>query len=186
MPGMAKHQARKHQAPKSVRGAKRNIATALQPAPSLLLSLGAAVLVTAVIFGSASVALRGDGGRQTTTNVGASRLQPVAPVAPSASPSPEPVASPSTTVRVVSPGVKAKPPTIEIRWTATSWVEVTIENNVEIFRGTFPKGTVKRFTGRFFEVEVGYGSAITLIYKGGKPRVAGAPGELVQYDFWGP
>jgi len=142
-------------------------------ATSLLLPLSAAVLVTAVMFGSAGIAGRGDSQPQRTTNAGTSQLEPEA--TPSASP------SPSASAVVVNPRASRpvrSDPTVELRWTrGASWVRVIDHKGVVRINAIYPKGTVKRLTGSSFYVELDNAGAITLTGQAGKPLVAGQIGQ---------
>ena len=145
------------------------------PALSLLLSMGSAVLVTAVMFGSAGIAGRAGGSpAEQTTAAGASQLESEAPRS----------ASPSASAVVVNP--QAPPtvrsgPTVELRWTrGASWVRVTDHKGVVRINASYPKGTVKRFTGPSFYLELGSAGAITLIGQAGKPLVAGGMGQTAE------
>jgi len=134
--------------------------------------MGAAILVTAVIFGSAGVADRSTSRAQQTATAG-SRLLPFAPLGTSPVPS-------ATTQPTTSPTASRRP-TVELRWTAgQSWVRVTDHTGAVRINDIYPKGTVKQFTGPSFHLELGNAGAITLIDQDGKQIVAGKAGQTVE------
>ena len=162
---------------------------AAHPAPSLLLSLGAAVLVTAVIFGSVSVADQGNGRAQrssassTTTTTGPPAGGASAVASQSAQPAPVPEPVPAATATAT----KLTRPTVELRWTGgESWVRVTDHTGWVLINDIFPRGTVKKFWGPSFYLEMGNAGAITLIDKGGKPMIAGKFGQIARCTVKGP
>ena len=143
-----------------------NAASGGHPALSLLLSMGAAILVTAAVFGSTGFADRSEGPTQPGAN---------APT--SASGSARSQGSPSPLDR----------PTLELRWTnGASWVRVTDAKGAVVINDIFAKGTVKKFTGPSFRVEIGNGGALTMIDKGGQPKIAGAAGRVTTSTITGP
>lgn len=147
----------------------RPVSTAAQgghPALSLMLSMGAAILVTAVVFGSTGFADRTDSAAQPRTNSSASA---------------------SGSARPQGPQSPVGRPTLELRWTnGASWVRVTDSKGTVLVNDIFARGTVKKFTGPSFRVEVGNAGAVTMIDKGGKPKIAGTAGEMTRTTVTGP
>lgn len=136
------------------------------PALSLLLSMGAAILVTAVVFGSTGFADRDADPAQPRANT---------PAAASGSARPQGPQSPLGR------------PTLELRWTnGTSWVRVTDAKGAVVINDIFAKGTVKKFTGPSFRVEIGNAGAVTMVDKGGRPKVAGVTGQVARSTVTGP
>ncbi len=138
-------------------------------APSLLLSMGAAILVTAVIFGSAGFADRDGNRAHSTTKASAARPTPAAAAG----------AGGSTSV--------ASRPTFELRWThGQSWVRVTDHKGTVVLNDIYPQGTVKRFTGPSFTLEIGNAGSVSVIDKGGALRRVGTTSQTVKLTITGP
>jgi len=150
-----------------------------RPASSLLLSMAAAILVTAVVFGSVGLVDRGSNRERRSPATGLAVPTPSPPVeaSPSPSASAQPVTFPTTLPR----------PTVELRWThGQSWVRIVDNEGVVVVNDIYDKGTVKKFTGPSFFVEMGNAGAITLIQKGGTPTIAGKVGETARWTVIGP
>ncbi|MGB9376373.1 MAG: DUF4115 domain-containing protein [Mycobacteriales bacterium] len=139
----------------------RNFSGGEHPAISLVLSTGAAILVTAVVFGSTSFA---DRGTEKADRSGASSPAATAPAA-----------------------TKSAPATVELRWTkGNSWVRVTDAKGKVLINDIYPAGTVKQFTGPRFTVEIGNPGAVTVLDKGQPQKLVGKPGSVTRSTITGP
>ncbi len=148
--------------------AGRDTAPSQHAALTLLLSMGAAILATSVILGSVGPADRSDSPDPRGATISARSVPAGALSAPAAT---------SATGR----------PTVELRWThGRSWVRVTDSKGAVVINDIYPQGTVMRFTGPKFDVEIGNAGVVTVIDKGGVPRIAGETGETVRWTFTGP
>ena len=153
--------------------------------PSLLLSMAAAIIVTAVIFGSVGLADRAGTSRAQQTNSAGSRLEPATPLGTSASPA-TPLGTSASPSAPSAPSAARSRPTVELRWThGESWARVTDHKGVVLLNDIFPKGTVKKFTGPSFYLEMGNAGAITLVDKG-KAMIAGKQGQTARCTVTGP
>lgn len=136
------------------------------PALSLGLSTAAAVVVTAAVFGSTGFADHNEGTAQRRATTPTAVSEPARPQAPQ------------------SPLAR---PTLELRWTyGTSWVRITDDRGTVVVNDIFGKGTVKKFTGPGFQVEIGNAGAVTMIDKGGSPKLAGPVGQPIRSTVTGP
>lgn len=152
--------------------------------PSLLLALGVALVVAAVLLATVAVVNRG-GQPQAAPNVTPSpsplidttATQTPSPPPPTPSPSPTPVEQPSPPVH---------PPTVALRFTGESWVRIRDAQGKIILVGLQPAGTVRAFTGPRFYVELGNGGAVLVSIKGSPPRLMGAVTQVVRFTVTGP
>ncbi len=95
---------------------------------------------------------------------------PDASVSPNVSPSPS-----------ASPEV-AGPNTLEVRFSAPSWLRVTVDGNVSM-EGTFPAGTVRQFHGKIARLRVGNAGGVEIIVDGKSLGKLGSAGDVVERSF---
>jgi cytoskeleton protein RodZ len=134
-------------------------------------SLVAVLLIALVVFNALTM-------RQRARVAVAPGSAPTADVAASASPGPvESAASPSPT-----PSPTPNPSdrrSLELRFTAPSWVRVVVDGNVSMV-GTFPAGTAKLFHGTLAKLRVGNAGGVEIYVDGKKLGKLGANGDVVE------
>lgn len=91
---------------------------------------------------------------------------------------------PNTTASAL-PGAlmpRPEPNSLTLRFSAPSWVRVTIDGNVSM-EGTFPAGTSKLFHGRAAFVRVGNAGGVQLFVDGKPVGKLGRAGDVVERTF---
>ncbi len=161
-------------------GAHAPARSAFSP-PSLLLALGVALLVTAVLLATVAIVKSG--------------AQPQAAPNPTPSPSPlismpsptsAPTASPSPTPSpTINPTTVAGTPTLVLRFIGPSWVRIRDARGTVVLLGIQPAGAVRRFNGPRFDVELGSAGAVLVAIKGGPAHVTGRVGQISRFTVTG-
>jgi len=159
-------------------------------------SLVAVVLIAVVVYNEAVLRAR-----QSERVAAASPLpsyspgassSPGASASPEASESPSPSGSASPTGSAgpsaspppagsASPGVVAEP-TLELRFSAPSWLRVTVDGNVSM-EGTFPAGTIRQFHGKNATLRIGNAGGVEVIVNGKSQGKLGPAGDVVERSF---
>ncbi len=132
----------------------------------------AAVLVAFVIYNFIMLRQpRGAVASATATSAPLSQASPSPLPSNSAGGSPQPRVS-----------AQLKPQTMEVLLTASSWLRVTIDGNVNM-EGTFPKGTAKSFHGKAAVALVGNAGGVKIIVNGKPVGALGKIGDVAERTF---
>ncbi len=126
-----------------------------------------------------------------STEVASAPSGPASPSpAASASPSPTESASPSPEASPdasMSPGASASPlvagaQSVELTFTAPSWVRVTVDGSVSM-EGTFPAGTARLFHGKTAVLRIGNAGGVEVTVDGKSLGTLGKTGDVVERTF---
>ncbi|MGB6986123.1 MAG: RodZ domain-containing protein, partial [Candidatus Aquilonibacter sp.] len=143
-------------------------------------SLVAVVLIAIVVYNEATLR-----GRQTAAGL-PSNSPTVSPAASAtalaASTGASPDASESPTVAPSGSPAAAGPNTLEVVFSAPSWLRVTVDGNVSM-EGTFPAGTVRQFHGKIARLRIGNAGGVEIIVDGKSLGTLGSAGDVVERSF---
>ncbi len=143
-------------------------------------SLVAVVLIAIVVYNEATLR-----GRQTTAGL-PSNSPTVSPAASAtalaASTGASPDSSASPTIAPSGTPPSAGPNTLEVVFSAPSWLRVTVDGNVSM-EGTFPAGTVRQFHGKIARLRIGNAGGVEIIVDGKSLGKLGSAGDVVERSF---
>jgi cytoskeleton protein RodZ len=151
-------------------------------------SLVAVVLIAIVVYNEATLR-----GRQTAAALpsnspavspaaSATALAATTSASPDASGSPTVAPSGSPTVTPSGSPAAAGPNTLQVVFTAPSWLRVTVDGSVSM-EGTFPAGTVRQFHGKIARLRIGNAGGVEIIVDGKSLGKLGSAGDVVERSF---
>jgi cytoskeleton protein RodZ len=132
-------------------------------------SLVAVVLIAIVVYNEATLHARQTSAALPSNSPTASPAISGTALAAAASPSPPPDGS-------------AGPSSLEVIFSAPSWLRVTVDGNVSM-EGTFPAGTVRQFHGKIATLRVGNAGGVEIIVDGKSVGKLGSTGDVVERSF---
>ncbi|HTZ54012.1 MAG TPA: RodZ domain-containing protein [Candidatus Acidoferrum sp.] len=143
-------------------------------------SLVAVVLIAVVVYNEAMLHARQTAAALPSNTAAASATALAVSSSPSPDGSQSPTASPSA-----SPTASAEaagPNTLEVRFSAPSWLRVTVDGSVSM-EGTFPAGTVRQFHGKIAKLRIGNAGGVEVIVDGKSLGRLGSAGDVVERSF---
>jgi cytoskeleton protein RodZ len=151
-------------------------------------SLVAVVLIAVVVYNEATLR-----GRQTAAGLpsnsptvspaaSATALAASTSASPDAGGSASPDAGGSATVAPSGSPTDGGPNTLEVVFSAPSWLRVTVDGNVSM-EGTFPAGTVRQFHGKIARLRIGNAGGVEIIVDGKSLGKLGSAGDVVERSF---
>ncbi len=93
-----------------------------------------------------------------------------------------PLAQASASSGAVAVAKASVPNTLTLRFASASWVRVTIDGSVRV-EGTFPKGTVKTFSGKSALIRAGNAGGIDVSLDGKAAGKLGAVGQVIERAY---
>jgi len=140
-------------------------------------SIVAVVLIAFVFYNEVTMHARG-----TVSALPSNTATAAGPVSPAAG-STAPVDQAASSVpAVTSSPVSVATQTLELRFSAPSWLRVTVDGNVSM-EGTFPAGTVRRFHGKTASLRIGNAGGVEVVVDGRSLGRLGPVGDVVDRSF---
>ncbi len=140
-------------------------------------SLVAVVLIAIVVYNEATLRARQTAAALPSNTAAGSPAAGATALAAGASESPGALASPSPSASPL-----LGPNTLEVRFSAPSWLRVTVDGNVSM-EGTFPAGTVRQFHGKIAMLRIGNAGGVEIIVDGKSLGKLGSSGDVVERSF---